>query len=49
MLPRDRARLHATSLVDSFTNHDGIFDRGMEAGVNDGYAKLDRLLIDALI
>ena len=39
-----RTRLHATSLVDSFAARDGILASGMEAGVNDGYAKLDQLL-----
>jgi uncharacterized protein YndB with AHSA1/START domain len=39
-----RTRLHSTSLVDSFESRDGMLASGMEVGVNDGYAKLDRLL-----
>jgi uncharacterized protein YndB with AHSA1/START domain len=39
-----RTRLHATSLVDSLESRDAILASGMEVGVNDGYAKLDRLL-----
>jgi uncharacterized protein YndB with AHSA1/START domain len=37
-------RLHAQSLVDSFEGRDAWLRSGMEVGVNDGYAKLDRLL-----
>ena len=39
-----RTRLHATSLCDSFEARDGWLASGMETGVNDGYAALDRLL-----
>jgi uncharacterized protein YndB with AHSA1/START domain len=39
-----RTRLHAQSLVDSLESRDAILRSGMEVGVNDGYAKLDRLL-----
>lgn len=39
-------RLHATSLCDSFEARDGWLSSGMEVGVNEGYAKLDRLLAD---
>lgn len=39
-------RLHAQSLCDSFEARDGWLSSGMEVGVNDGYAKLDRLLAD---
>ena len=38
-----RTRLHAKSLCDSFEARDGWLSSGMEAGVNDGYAKLDDL------
>jgi len=41
-----RTRLHAQSLVDSFEGRDAWLASGMEVGVNDGYAKLDRLLAD---
>jgi len=37
-------RLHAQSLVDSFDGRDAWLASGMESGVNEGYAKLDRLL-----
>ena len=39
-----RTRLHAQSLVDSFEDRDAWLRSGMEVGVNEGYAKLDRLL-----
>lgn len=39
-------RLHAQSLVDSFEGRDAWLRSGMETGVNEGYAKLDRLLAD---
>lgn len=41
-----RARLHAQSLVDSFEGRDQWLASGMEAGVEQGYAKLDALLAD---
>lgn len=41
-----RTRLHAQSLVDSFEGRDAWLRSGMEVGVNDGYAKIDRLLAD---
>lgn len=40
-----RTRLHAQSLVDSFEARDAMLRSGMEVGVNDGYAKLDVLLV----
>ena len=39
-----RTRLHAQSLVDSFEGRDAFLSSGMEVGVNEGYAKLDRML-----
>jgi uncharacterized protein YndB with AHSA1/START domain len=39
-------RLHAQSLVDSFEGRDAWLRSGMEVGVNEGYAKLDRVLSD---
>lgn len=39
-------RLHAQSLVDSFEDRDAWLRSGMEVGINDGYAKLDRLVED---
>ena len=41
-----RTRLHAQSLVDSIGGRDAWLRSGMETGVNEGYAKLDRLLAD---
>jgi uncharacterized protein YndB with AHSA1/START domain len=37
-------RLHAQSLCDSFEARDGWLASGMEVGVNEGYAALDKLL-----
>ena len=42
-------RLHAQSLVDSFEGRDAWLRSGMETGVNEGYAKLDRLLSDGAV
>ena len=39
-----RTRLHTQSLVDSFEGRDAWLRSGMEVGVNEGYAKLDRLI-----
>jgi uncharacterized protein YndB with AHSA1/START domain len=39
-----RTRLHAVSLVDSFEDRDAWLRSGMEVGVNEGYARLDRVL-----
>jgi uncharacterized protein YndB with AHSA1/START domain len=39
-----RTRLHAFSLCDSFEGRDGMLSSGMDTGVHEGYAKLDRLL-----
>ena len=39
-----RTRLHAQSLCDSFEGRDAWLRSGMEVGVEQGYAKLDRLL-----
>jgi uncharacterized protein YndB with AHSA1/START domain len=41
-----RTRLHAQSLVDSFEGRDQWLASGMETGVNDGYAKLDALVVE---
>lgn len=41
-----RTRLQAQSLVDSIEGRDGWLASGMEVGVNEGYAKLDRMLAD---
>ena len=42
-------RLHVTSLVDSFEGRDHWLASGMETGVNDGYAALDRMLEDGAL
>lgn len=39
-----RTRLTATSLVDSFEDRDAFVASGMEAGVREGYERLDELL-----
>ena len=39
-----RTRLRTQSLVDSFENRDAWLRSGMETGVDQGYAKLDRML-----
>jgi len=44
-----RTRLSAQSLVDSFEGRDQWLHSGMEVGVNEGYAKLDRLLADGAV
>ena len=41
-----RTRLHAMSLCDSFEDRDAWLRSGMETGVNDGYAALDRMLAE---
>ena len=43
-LGNGRTLLHAQSLCDSFEARDGWLASGMETGVNDGYAALDRML-----
>ena len=40
-----RTRLHAQSLVDSFEGRDQWLASGMETGVDEGYAKLDALVV----
>ncbi|MCY7402372.1 MAG: SRPBCC domain-containing protein [Nocardioides sp.] len=39
-----RTRLHGFSLCDSFEGRDAMLASGMEVGIHEGYAKLDRLL-----
>lgn len=43
-LPGGRCRLVATSLVDSFAERDAFVASGMEAGVVEGYQRLDAVL-----
>ncbi len=44
-----RTRMHAFSLCDSFEGRDGWLSSGMDVGVNEGYAKLDKLLADGAL
>ena len=44
-----RTRLHATSLCDSFEDRDAWLRSGMEVGVNDGYAAIERLLTEGAL
>ncbi|WP_433305796.1 SRPBCC domain-containing protein [Actinoplanes sp. CA-030573] len=44
-----RARLRIQSLVDSFEERDAWLRSGMEIGVNEGYAKLERMAVDGLV
>lgn len=44
-----RTRLRTQSLVDSFESRDAWLRSGMEVGVNDGYAKLERMIIDGAV
>ncbi|BEL08049.1 SRPBCC family protein [Actinoplanes sichuanensis] len=44
-----RTRLHAQSLVDSFEGRDAWLKSGMEVGVDEGYAKLERLAVEGRI
>jgi uncharacterized protein YndB with AHSA1/START domain len=48
-LGNGRSRLCTQSLVDSFEGRDAWLASGMEAGVNQGYAKLDRMLADGAV
>jgi uncharacterized protein YndB with AHSA1/START domain len=44
-----RTRMVASSLCDSFEGRDAWLQSGMETGVHEGYAKLDRLLADGAV
>lgn len=44
-----RTRLRSQSLVDSFDARDAILRSGMEVGVTEGYAKLERMLDDGAV
>ena len=44
-----RTRLRTQSLVDSFEGRDAWLASGMETGVNQGYAKLDRMLANGAV
>ena len=42
-------RLRGKSLCDSFADRDAWLASGMETGVDEGYAKLDRMLADGTV
>lgn len=44
-----RTRMRSQSLVDSFEARDAWLRSGMEVGVREGYAKLDRMLSDGAV
>ena len=44
-----RTRLRTRSLTDSFEGRDAWLRSGMEVGVDEGYAKLDRMLADGAV
>jgi uncharacterized protein YndB with AHSA1/START domain len=44
-----RSRLRSQSLVDSFEGRDAWLASGMEIGVNDGYAMLQRMVDDGAV
>src|SRR5258708_30095177 len=44
-----RTRLLTQALVDSFEGRDALLRSGMEVGVDEGYAKLDRKLVDGAL
>jgi uncharacterized protein YndB with AHSA1/START domain len=44
-----RTRLHAVSLCDSFEGRDAWLSSGMEVGVNEGYAAIERLVADGAL
>ncbi len=46
-LGNGRSRVTSVSVVDSLESRDAILASGMEVGVYEGYAKLDKLLADA--
>ncbi len=48
-LGEGRTRLHAVSLCDSFEGRDQMLASGMETGINEGYAALDRLLAEGTL
>jgi uncharacterized protein YndB with AHSA1/START domain len=44
-----RTRLRAQSLVDSIEGRDAWLASGMDTGVNEGYAKLERMITDGAV
>ncbi len=48
-LGNGRCRLRTQSLVDSFADRDAWLASGMEAGVNEGYAKLQEMITNGAV
>ena len=48
-LGHGRTRLRTQSLVDSFEGRDAWLRSGMRVGVDEGYAKLERMVIDGAV
>ena len=48
-LGNGRTRLRTQSVVDSFEGRDAWLASGMETGVNEGYARLDRMIADGAV
>ena len=44
-----RTRLRTQSLVDSFETRDALLRSGMKVGVDEGYSKLERMVIDGAV
>jgi uncharacterized protein YndB with AHSA1/START domain len=39
-----RTRVHTSAVFQSIADRDGMIDNGMDVGVNEGYARLDKIL-----
>lgn len=48
-LGNGRTRLRTQMLVDSFEGRDAWLRSGMEVGMEDGYTKLERMLVDGTV
>jgi len=48
-LSNGHTRLRTQSLVDSFETRDGLLRSGMKVGVDEGYAKLERMVLDGAL
>ena len=49
VLPGNRTKLNIQSVFKSVDDRDGMLNSGMEGGMNEGFAKLDKLLAQSLI
>ncbi len=45
VLPGNRTRVVAQDIYQSVTDRDGMLQMGMETGINEGYERLDELLV----